>query len=131
MEDVPSCCCFYQAVAGMLYIYNSVWLATPIARWSNSVLSMTFCPRRSAQGSTTTQLWVIYLSPHPNSAVFTFPAFVHSEFSFLSHPCSQGWVQHSIPPLLLVLDYNLLYMLFSFVGGHSICPKVVLDYILG
>jgi hypothetical protein len=31
----------------------------------------------------------------------------------------------------LVLDYNLLYMLFCFVGGHSICPKVVLDYILG
>jgi hypothetical protein len=47
-------------------------------------------------------------------------------------PCHNPilWGRFSIPlpPMLLVLDYSSLYMLFSFVGGKgSVCPRAALD----
>jgi hypothetical protein len=64
------------------------------------------------------------------SAFVTFPAFVHWELGSLPHLHFLGQVPGSTPPLLSVLDYNSLFMFFSFIGGRSsICPGAVLDYV--
>jgi hypothetical protein len=47
----------------------------------------------------------------------------------LAQPHSPGQVQCSTPPWLLVLDYNPLLMLSSFVGGGFNLPGPVLDYV--
>jgi hypothetical protein len=45
-------------------------------------------------------------------------------------PFSGGRLSVPPPSLLLVLEYNSLFVLFSFVGGRdSICPGAVLDYV--
>jgi hypothetical protein len=51
----------------------------------------------------------------------------------MPHSLSPAQVQDFTPPLLSVLDYNSLFMLFSFVEGGvgSICPGAVLDYVPG
>jgi hypothetical protein len=49
--------------------------------------------------------------------------FAHWEFGSLLHPCSLGQVPCSTPSWLLVLDYNLLFMLSSFVRGGFNLPK--------
>jgi hypothetical protein len=59
--------------------------------------------------------WLIAQSPL--SAFGVLSLFVHWEFGSLSHFCSPAQVQCSTPPQLFVLDFSLLFMLFSFVGG--------------
>jgi hypothetical protein len=49
----------------------------------------------------------------------------HWKFSSLLHPCSPGRFSIPIPLLLWVLDYSSLFILFSFVGGVSVCPGAV------
>jgi hypothetical protein len=45
------------------------------------------------------------------------------EFSSLLYPCSPGQIQPSNPPLLLVLNYSLLFIFFSFVVGEFSLPR--------
>jgi hypothetical protein len=68
--------------------------------------------------------WLI--APLLLSAFVTFPAFIHWEFSSLTHLSSLGQVNCSTPPVLFLLDYNLLLIHFSFVGGVQSAQNYVL-----
>jgi hypothetical protein len=78
---------------------------------------------RSALGSTTCPTlggWLV--TPPPLSAFNG----IHSlRVQLLVPPHCPGQVQCSTPPLLSVLDYSLLFMLFSFFVGWG---EAVLDY---
>jgi hypothetical protein len=69
------------------------------------------------------------------SAFIAYPLFIHWEFGTEnSTPCPTPllWGRFRLPPppLLLVLGYSWLFMLFNFVGGgDSICPGALLDYV--
>jgi hypothetical protein len=54
-------------------------------------------------------------------------AFLCWELSSLPHPHSLRLFQHSTPHPLLVVNYNSLFLLFSFLQGDSICPGAALD----
>jgi hypothetical protein len=107
---------------------NSVWSAPPPARWGNLVLSIAFSPMRLAQPSTMSLLWEVGLLLHPHSQPLLL-FLVHWEFGSLPHPHSLGQVQHSTPPLLLVLDYNCCFWFSVLFGGCSISTGTVLDYV--
>jgi hypothetical protein len=70
------------------------------------------------------QLWEVSLLPHPCSQplLLFLPSFTES-LAPCPTPVHQGQVQCSTPPLMLMLDYNLLFMLFSFFGGRSNLPR--------
>jgi hypothetical protein len=57
--------------------------------------------------------WLV--TPHLLSAFVTCPALVHLKFRSLPHPHSLKQVQCSIPSPLSELDYNSLFIVFSFV----------------
>jgi hypothetical protein len=88
----------------------------------------TLCLASPLLGASSALLGSWLVTPSLLSAFVTFPTFVHWEFGSLSHPCSLGQIQLSTQLPLLVLNCNSLFMLFSFVGGNSICLGAVLDY---
>jgi hypothetical protein len=121
---------FQQGRAIQFWILYSVlqdqlWDPTPALFWELDFLpqphSQPLClswPLLNASGSSGR------LSCHPTPALslccfsHIHSLRVHSwEFSFLSHPFL--WDRFSVPPppLLSVLDYSLLFIVFSFVGG--------------
>jgi hypothetical protein len=75
-------------------------------------------PYWPAQGSTSTLLWEVGLSPHPGSQNLLFFFLCSLRVWILAPPPSLGQFQCSTPPLLLVLDCNSLFMLSSFVLGR-------------
>jgi hypothetical protein len=113
-------CCFCQVPVILPSSCNSGLSALPQKRWSNSVLSTALSPVRLAQWSTMALLWEVCLLPHPCSQpLLHFLPFLN-----------EGSAPRSAPPPLLVLDYNLLFMLFSFVGGGVVQPAQGLCWIM-
>jgi hypothetical protein len=134
-------------------------LAPPPARWGNSVLSTALSPIRPAQGSTTGPYFVGLLvspplsqplcfvspllgaslaplggwlvTPPLFSACVTFPTFIPWEFHSLSHLHSLGQVQCSTPPLLQVLDCNLLLCFSVFLWGIQYARRLHLSMFPG
>jgi hypothetical protein len=153
------CCCFYKVAAALPYHCNCVWSVPPTARWCNSVLNTALIPTRLAKQYTMALLWEVGLSPHlhsqplyltpsllsdssaPLGSWFLTPAGLRTslcslfhlslwEFISLPHPFLRGRI--SIPPhphsqCLITNPFLCFSVLF---GGSSICPGVVLDYVL-
>jgi hypothetical protein len=125
-------CCFCQVAAELPYSFNSVGSAPPLPlRWGSSVLNTSISPVILAQQSSTAPLLEVDLSPHPHSQPLLLLLLAFTESSAPGPiPVLQGRL--SIPPpfLLSALDYNLLFMLFTFVGcgvqsAHGIMFPVV------
>jgi hypothetical protein len=148
VQSVQSCC-FYQVAAALPTA--ATLLAPPPAGWDNSILYPTLSLRRPAQWSTTGPAlggWLFTPSPAVSLCVLPYlclllvwllwdvgflptPALSLCYFSHLCSvrvsvltlpPLSPGKVQHSTPQPMLVLDYNSLFIFFSFVvwGGFSL-----------
>jgi hypothetical protein len=68
----------------------------------------------------------------PCSVFVVLPMLCSLRFQLLAPPTFSG-DRFSVPPPppLSVLDYNSLFMLFSFDGGGSVCPEAALDYVPG
>jgi hypothetical protein len=89
-----------------------LWLASSSSSKVGQV-SFEYSPQ-----SLETSSWLCFgwLTCHPTPALSLY-YFIHWEFGSLPHPPFSEQIQHSTSPLLLVLDYNLLFMLFSFFWG--------------
>jgi hypothetical protein len=144
-------CCFHQVAAALSFSCNSVRSAPSQARWGNSVLNAVLYPIRSAPGSITCHALGGCLCPHLHSQLLylshpllgaRLPTLggllvdlpilsvfvIHWEFgteSFAPYPSPIPQGRFSIPPspLLSVLDYSLLFRLFSFVGWWFSLPR--------
>jgi hypothetical protein len=92
VQGGQSCCCFHQVAAVLPFSCNSVWSASPSARWGNSVLNTALCPMRSALGCTTYPAWGGGLVTSPPLSAFvpllTFAGcqWLLWEVSLLPHP---------------------------------------------
>jgi hypothetical protein len=97
-----------------LYLFSSSWSKV-------GQFSFEYCPH-SHKTSSGIQNWPQFgrLACRPIPAVIFFSLHLLRILLF-SPPHSVWHVQCSTPPLLSVLDWNLLFVLFSFVEGDSIC----------
>jgi hypothetical protein len=136
-------CCFHQVAAMLPFSFRSVWSTSPLASWGNSVLNAALCPRDQLWDPSPSLLWEVSLLSQPLSQpLCLFQSLLDSGGSsgkLACHPTlalslccftcvSSLRVWLLVPPrfsgasvpssaLLLVLDYSLLFMFFSFAGG--------------
>jgi hypothetical protein len=82
--------------------------------------SFVYCPQSQKTSSEICHApalggWLV--TPPPLSALVLHPIFTCWEFGSLIHFLSSSLHQHFTPSPLSVVDYNLLFMFFSFDGG--------------
>jgi hypothetical protein len=123
VQGVQSFCCFHQAAALFPDSCNYCLVGFSHSKVEQFSFDTALSPTRPVQGSTTGPVlggWLV-AQPLP-SAFVTFPTFVHWEFGSLPHLLSLGQLQHSTLLLLLLLNWNSLFI-FSVLLGRIHLPR--------